>query len=258
MSRNEIDMKSNPWLVARFLGLVLPLAYSCTAPAPTGDGRLFVPEDLPASPHEGEAGDTLKMIAFTLAEGPTGLEFFMAVRNDGNAPGCLAGVLADFVDKNGQTVASVGGGLLGDQLFYYAQDDVILNCLSPGQTGMSASRGFAEGVAIGDVAAVDYRFPRFGLDGIVPLEGIVIGALATHPAGTGATYTGTLTNGSKMAIHDPAITVFATNRVGRPLDAATSVGTVELAPADAWSFETSPVANVGVDRAVYATVNLSK
>ena len=52
--------------------------------ADAGDDRLFVPEDLPNTPHEGEVGVTLKLVASTLVQGAAGPELYAAVRNDGD------------------------------------------------------------------------------------------------------------------------------------------------------------------------------
>ncbi|HEX6271646.1 MAG TPA: hypothetical protein VFZ53_01335, partial [Polyangiaceae bacterium] len=59
-------------------------AGSAGAAGQTGDGRSFVPDDLPNTEVNGEGGLTLT--AFTLVAGATGPEFYAAVRNDGETP----------------------------------------------------------------------------------------------------------------------------------------------------------------------------
>ena len=95
-------------IVPIVVALVLPLACSGGMAAAPGDDRLFVPEGLPNMPREGEVGVTLKLVAWTLVQGPTAAELYAAIRNDGNAPSCEAGMMTDFIDKAGQTVATVG------------------------------------------------------------------------------------------------------------------------------------------------------
>lgn len=59
----------------------------------------------------------MNLVAFSLLQGTTGPAFYAAIRNDGNAPSCNAGMMTDFIDKSGQTVASVGRPLLSKQFY---------------------------------------------------------------------------------------------------------------------------------------------
>ena len=120
------------------VALALPLACSGGMAGAPGDDRLFVPEDLPNTPRAGEVGVTLKLVASTLVQGPTGAELYAAVRNDGNAPSCEAGMMTDFIDKAGQTVVSVGTALYSKQL-YRLDATTIISCIDPGQIAMAAA-----------------------------------------------------------------------------------------------------------------------
>ena len=242
------------------VALVLPLACSAcsdgTAATP-GDGRLFVPEDLPNTPRAGEVGVTLKLVAWTLVQGPTAAELYAAVRNDGNAPSCEAGMMTDFIDKAGQTVVSVGTALQSKQL-YRLDATTIISCIDPGQIAMSASTNLPAEVVIGELGSLTHTFPTFGgFDGLVPVSGFTISQVATVAKGAGSAYTGSLTNGFDTTASGPGVTIFPVNRVGRPLGAATASATTDIPPGESWSFETSAVNDLGVDYVAYPAASIN-
>ena len=216
-----------------------------------GDDRPFVPEGLPNTPREGEVGVTLKLVAATLLQGPAGLEFYAAVRNDGNAPSCNAGMLTDFIDKAGQTVATVGTGLRSKQL-YRLDASAVLSCVDPGQIAMTDSTYLPPEIVIGELARMTHTFPTFGgFDGIVPLIGLTVGQVEIVAKAGGGAYKGTLTNGLDLTASAPTVAIFPLNRVGRPLGMATA-GTTSVVPSGGtWSFETIIVSDPGVDEVAY-------
>jgi hypothetical protein len=256
------------WRAFRMVGLVLPLACASNGTAPMmgtggaggsagpGDGRLFVPESLPASLQEGEVGVTLKLVAFTLVQGGMGPEFYAAVKNEGTAPSCNAGMMTELFDQSGDSVAMVGSALRGKQL-YRLGSDAILNCIDPGQIGMAASTGFAADVIVSSVSALKYRFPTFEVDGIEPFTGIAVDSIKTITASGGSTFQGTLRNGSARAVSNPSVAIFPVNRVGRPLGAGLDSETRDLAPGDSWQFETNSVPDGGADVVAYASIAVS-
>ncbi len=248
-------MKSKSLLVIRVFALVPSLACSGNAGAP-GDDLLFVPDGLPNTPREGEVGVTLKLVAFTLVQGVTGPELYAAVRNDGAAPSCNAGMLTDFIDKAGQTVATAGTGLPSKQL-YRLDANTIIGCIDPGEMGMSAATSLPAEVVIGEIGSLRHTFPTFGVDGIVPVAGFTVGQVETVAKGAATAYRGRLTNVLDVTVSAPSVTIFPVNRVGRPLGAATSSATTDIPPGGSWSFETSTVNDSGVDYVAYPAASIS-
>jgi len=242
-------MKSKSTPSLRVLALVLPLACSGSGGS-TGDDRLFVPEDLPSTLQTGQEGVALKLIASTLVQGATSAELYVAVRNDGTAPYCNAGVITDFIDKNGQTVATVAAGLQGKQL-YTLDPTTVLNCIDPGEIVMGASPNVPAEVVIGELSGLTYRIAAFGVDGIVPLGSFTVTQVHAVANGAASAYQGVFTNTLNVKATAPSVTIFPVNRVGRPLGAATSSATIDVPPGGAWSFETSTVDDLGVDYAAY-------
>ena len=254
----------------RVVALVLPLACSGNGPGQLtgtggiggiggagGDDRLFVPEGLPNTQWEGEVGVTLKLVASTLVQGPTGSPaYYAAVKNDGANPACNAGILTDFIDKTGQTVAQVGTALLSKQLYRFDADEVLA-CIDPGQIAMTVATNLPAELVIGDLVSLKHTFPTFGVDGIVPLGGLTVSQVQTVGKGAASAYTGTLTNPLDVTARNPSVTIFPVNRVGRPLGAATSSATIDVPPGGSWSFETTTVTDVGVDYAGYPAADVN-
>jgi hypothetical protein len=266
-------MCSTRLLVSAFVGLVGPIACSGNngnhtagtrgndggggavgSGGTAGDGRFFVPENLPNTPKEGEVGVTLKLVAFTLLQGAAGPELYAAVRNDGSAPSCNAGMMTDFIDKTGQNVATAATGLRSKQL-YRLDATTILGCIDPGQIAMSASTKLPAEVVIAELGSLQHSFPTFGVDGIVPSAGFTVSHVQLIEqligVGAGTLYRGTFTNGLDATVNAPNVTIFPVNRVGRPLGVATASATIDVLPAGTWSFETSTVSDVGVDYDAY-------
>jgi hypothetical protein len=248
-------MKSKRFPVVRVVALALPLACSGGGGA-SGDGRAFVPDDLPNTPREGEVGVTLKLVASTLVQGPAGPELYAAVRNDGTTPSCNAGIMIDFVDKAGQTVTTAGTALRSKQL-YRLDAGTLITCIDPGQIAMSGSTNLPAEVVIGELGSLTHTFPTFGgFDGLVPVAGFTVSDVETVARGAGSLYRGKLTNPLDVTVSAPSVTIFPLNRVGRPLGMATSSATTDVPPGGSWAFETNAVNDPGVDYAAYPTASI--
>lgn len=220
------------------------------------DGDLhFVPEGL-SSAEMDEEGAGLKLVAFTLVQGATGPELYAAVRNDGESPSCDAGLMFYFIDKADQLMTTWGGSLLSGRL--YRIDDgsgVMIPCIAPGEIAMTGSTDLPGELVIEELGYLQHRFPAFTVD-VVPVDAVTASEVRTVRRGAGSAYTGTLENRLDVAVSDPKITVFPVNRVGRPLGMATSSAADDIPPGGTWSFETTPVDDVGVDHVAYPTVSV--
>lgn len=217
------------------------------------DERLFVPECLPNTDYDG--GNTLRLVAFTLREGPSGPELYTAVKNQSDLPICVAGISTDFFNQSDELVASWSSNLQSGRLYQiYNGTGPVLACIAPGQIAMSAAAALPEGIVIEELAYLKHRFPAFPRDDAVPLEPPAISGLELLEREDGIAYSGTLTNTSSIAVTNPSVTVFAVNAVGRPLGAATASEEVEVGAGEAWTFETNAIAQSGSEQVIYATV----
>jgi hypothetical protein len=205
---------------------------------------------------DGDEKGRLVLVAFTLVQGPVGPELYVAVRNDGQAPSCSAGMLTNFYDKAGQLVTTVGAGLQAQQLYRF-DPNVVLTCVDPGQIAMAAATDLPEDLVIGNIGSLMHSFPTFNVAGIVPLGGaLTVSAVKTVTTGTGTAFTGKVTNGLDVAVSSPSVSIFPVNRVGRPLGVATSAGTTDVAPRGSWTFETSAVKDLGTSFAAYPAASI--
>lgn len=220
--------------------------------AATGDTRAFVPEDLPNTELVGQEGG-LTLVAFTLERRERSLEAYAAVENEGATPACNPGMMLDVYGKNADFITTVGGAV--ESGHFYLIDDgsgVVLSCIPPGELGMGALTGFPPDLALEQVGSLEHQFPAFTVDGIVPLEGVTLGALKVVTTAEGATYEGTLTNGLDVPVTSPEVTIFPVNRVGRPLGVATAEASADVAAHGSWSFTTSAVPDGGTRQAAFA------
>ena len=237
--------------------VVLALLSSCSSGSePAGDDRAFVPEDLPNSNVNGK-DEGLTLIAFTLQQGAAGhLELLSAARNDGDTPACQPGMTTELFDKAGQHVTSVGSVLQTDR-FYRLGDGTVIVCVDPGQISM-ASADVPDSVALDELGSLAHLFPSFTVQGIVPVSGLVLSQVHGVLAGGGTAYLGSLTNSLDVAVGSPRVSVFPTNRVGRPIAVATSGTTMALSAGQSWSFETSSVADSGVAYLAFPAASIAQ
>lgn len=220
------------------------------------DGLLFVPEGLSNTEVSGE-GEGLTLVASTLVQGATGPEFYAAVRNDGVTPACDAGMIVYFIDKAEQLVASRGSILRTGHLYRLNDGSgVIIPCVAAGEIAMAAITDLPADLVIEELGYLQHTFPAFTVD-VVPVGVVTVDEVESVSRGAGSAYTGTLKNGLDVAVRDPEVTVFPVNRVGRPLGVATSSAAVVVPPGGTWTFETTTVADLGVDHVAYPTVSAS-
>jgi hypothetical protein len=217
---------------------------------PAGDGRLFVPEDLPTTEVEGQEGG-LTLVAFTLERRERSLEAYAAVKNEGSTPACSVGMVLECYDDASALVTSTAGSVEAGH--FYVIDDgtgVVLPCIPPGQIGMAALTGFPSDLTFDHFGSLRYNFPAFTVD-VLPVEGVSVGKLRVATMGEATIYEGTFTNGLDVVVSSPTVTVFPVNRVGRPLGAATSSAVMDVAPGGTWVFETTSVPDRGTGYAAF-------
>jgi hypothetical protein len=210
-----------------------------------GDGRAFVPDDLPNTELAGQEGG-LTLVGFTIERHERSLEAYLAVKNEGMEPACNVGVMIECYDPSSQLITSAGGSIEAGH--FYVIDDgsgVVLSCIPPGQIGMAAVTGFPPDLVLDQIGSLKHNFPAFEL-AVRPLEGVTVSKLQAVAAGGTSTYAGTYTNGLDVVVSDPTVAVFPVNRVGRPLGVGTASAVMDVAPAATWAFETTGVADPGV------------
>jgi hypothetical protein len=235
--------------------VLLPLACSNGArsardASDAGDDARIVPEGLEVSALAGGNG-ALELSALTLRRGPHGIEIYAALKNEGEAHACSAAFSTELYDRGGRSLAAGIGGLLTQRLYRLTDgSSMIAACVGPGDVAMAAVTDLAPDLSIEDVAHVVYRCPYFALD-VVAIDGLTISGLQSVAVGAGEAYAGTLENRLDVALRHPSVTVFSTNRVGRPLGFANASSATELSPGDSWHFETNAVATRGAHYVAY-------
>lgn len=214
------------------------------------DDALIVPRGLSVTALPGGNG-VLNVMALTLRTGPSGVELYAALKNDGDTPACSAALSVELFDDAEQSLAAGVGGLL-TQHFYRLTDgsDAIAACVGPGDVTMAAVTDLPSELEVDDVARVVYWCPYFALD-VVAIDGLTISEVKSATRGSETGYAGTLVNALDVAVSNPSVTVFPVNRVGRPLSVATGSGTVDIPPGGTWAFETSTVDAPGIDHVAY-------
>jgi len=235
--------------------VALALVGACSGMASNRDDRLFVPEGLPNANLDGEDVG-LTLLAFTLVRGTGGPALYAAVKNEGDAPACQAGMTTEFYDKAGQHVTSAGAVLQTDR-FYRLPDGTIISCIDPGQISMAASTALPD-VDIDNLGSLQHLFPSFTLQGIVPVAGLAISDVRSVVTEGGSAYIGNLSNGLEVAVSAASAMIFPVNRVGRPLGAAASNGTSDIPSGGSWTFETNSVDAIGVDDLAFPAATISQ
>lgn len=200
----------------------------------------------------------LEVIALTLREGPNNLELYAALENTGDMHACSAALSVELFDRAEQPLAAGIGGLL-TQHFYRLTDGsaTIAACVGPGEVTMTAVTDLAPEIALEDVAHVVYRCPYFALD-VVAIDGLSIREVKAVKRGSRTAYTGELENQLDVAVTNPSVSVFPTNRAGRPLGVALGSASLEIPPGGSWTFETESVSVSGVDQVAYPAGALAK
>jgi len=208
-----------------------------------GEELAFVPEGLPSIEAPGEEGG-LVLVASTLMQGADGLELYVAVRNDGDAPACEIGAMTSFIGADEQVIETVGLPLQAGHLYEYS--GAVLNCLPPGEIGMGAALDLPDTIVLEELTGLEHRFPAFEVAGIIALNAFKVDDVEVVSGACGSKYTGVLTNQFERGIIPASITIFPVNEVGRPFGAATAT-TEGISAGEGWAFETSSVPNPGSD-----------
>lgn len=213
-----------------------------------GEDHAFFPSDL-VNTEVQQASVGLTLVGFSLFEGESGLELYAAARNDTDEPVCEASMITSFFDAGGQALGQVGTMLESSR--YYRLPDAILACIDPGEITMGASRDLPPELAPGAVDHLEHEFPAFVVEGIAAVGVLRARDVKTIASPDGRAYVGSVANPFDVPVSAPHITIFPVNRAGRPLAAATTSATLELAPGDSWRFETSAVPDTGTRYAAY-------
>jgi hypothetical protein len=241
-------MQVKSWLAMGVLALSLPLA--CSGSTVDGNDLLFVPEGLPNKLRDEQLG-TIALVALTLVQGATGPELYVAVRNDGQMPACEAGMMTSFYDKADQHLTDTSA-VLRSARYYRLQPGVVLSCIDPGEIGMAAAMELPDSLVIGELGYLEHRFPLFTVDGIERIDGdLTVSGVEVVTMAAGSAYTGTFTNGLDATVSNPSVTIFPVNRVGRPLGMVRADATMDIPPGGSWSFQTSPVGDLGAGYVAY-------
>jgi hypothetical protein len=214
------------------------------------DEALFEPAWLPNLPLESVSG-VLTLYASTLSEGPSGLELYAGVCNHGEFPLCSAALQIELYDHENALIGVASGAVQSGRVYRFSQSPTPISCVEPGQTAMAALTLPAE-LSLDELGSLGHRFPAFRIDDAVFLPSVHVSDVRAFDAATGAAFRGTLTNVADTPIADPVVSVFPVSAVGRPLAAAVSTATLQLAPGGSWSFETSVVAEQGEDQFAFA------
>jgi hypothetical protein len=216
----------------------------------------IVPERLSVSALAGGTG-VLELTALTLQRKGRGIELYAALKNGGDVPACSAALSVELFDANGQSLAAGIGGLL--TLRFYRRTDgsrTIAACVGPGEVTMTAVTDLPPELAIEEVHSLIYRCPYFALD-VEPIAGVTIRDVNEIERGAGTAFEGALVNGLEVALKSPSVSVFAVDRVGRPLGMASARGMAEVAPGAEWRFVTDAVADPGVGHLAFAAGELA-
>jgi hypothetical protein len=232
--------------------LLLPLACSSRGvdSSSTGDDARIVPEGLAVTTLAGGNG-VLAVIALTLRRGPSHIELYAALRNNGAIPACNAALSVELFDKAERSLAAGISGLLTPGLYRLSDDtDTIAACLGPGDVAMVAITDLPAELVIEAVGTIVYRTPYFALD-VEPIVGLSISEVRSVTNSAGSACTGTLVNGLEVALKSPSVTVFPVNRAGRPLGMAVGSSTVAIPPGGSWAFDITTIGTPAVACSAY-------
>jgi hypothetical protein len=170
-------------------------------------------------------------------------------------------VTIEFFDKDDESLAAWTTTLHTGQL-YRASDEpnTLIACLAPDSTAMFGSAELPDSVVVDELDYAVYRFSYFAGDilpfDLVPTDALTVTGVELVTTASNHRFRGGFENGLDVAVRDPSVTVFPLTSVGRPIDMATSIEPVDIAPNTSWMFETTPVNDPGVDRAVFPAASL--
>jgi hypothetical protein len=119
---------------------------------------------------------------------------------------------------------------------------------------MAGTTELPESIDVDGLGYVVHRFSYFSsnvLPELIPVDGLTVSGVEAYSTASGSAFRGTLENGLELTLENPNVTIFPTNRVGRPLGMATGSAMIQLGPGETWSFETTQLNDTGVDHLVY-------
>jgi hypothetical protein len=207
------------------------------------DMRRFVP-DVPLS-YVGTIVDPgVEIVGFTLHEHPSypgQFEFLAAVRNvSADLRLCAADLETMFRDGGGARLGR-GFGLIESPLHRGSSGaGGLINCISPGQTGMQAVLVDLGSRTIDDVTSITWTIGALNVFDAVPSADLTVTDVMAIAAPGGRVFTGRLENRGRRTVTGPRVTLFGLNVVGRPLFASSDIESIDVAPAGSWGFETGP------------------
>ena len=199
----------------------------------------------------------LTMIAYTMLDGPEGLELYVALRNDAETPACGASISVDLYDRYEQSLASSVIGVIGGSPYQVVElPDTYSGCVTPGDVAMAALTDWPDTLALAAVAHLAYRCPYFELQ-VTPAGEFRLSNVEKLPTDAGDVYRGTFTNQLEITVESPQVVIFPLAESCRPLGMSSVQGTQTLAPSDSWGFESAPTAVTGDDFIMFPTASKS-
>jgi hypothetical protein len=218
---------------------------------------LFEPAWLPNVPLDSVPG-VLTLYASTLVDGPDGFELYGGICNDGEVPLCGAAIQVEFYDHADQLIGTASAAVQSGSLYRFSQSPTPISCVAPGQTAMAAVTvtTVPEVVVLDELKYLGHRFPAFQIDDAVLVPSVTVSEVSAFETALGPAFRGVVTNASDTPIADPVVSVFPVNDVGRPLGVGMSTAMLEIPPGSTVSFETSVVADQGVDQLAFASGRL--
>jgi len=244
---------STHWIALASFSLI-----GCGSPSEEGNtevqGDLFFPESIELRPPPIEMPG-LTLIAHTMLDGEQGLELYVALRNDADTPACGASISVDLYDHAELSLASSVIGVIGGSPYQVVElPDTYSACVSPGQVAMAALTDWPDDVSVDAVAALAYRCPYFEL-AVTPAGEFRLSDVAKESTAAGDVYRGVLTNQLAITVESPQVVIFPLARSGRPLGMLSVLGTLTLAPGDAWTFESAPTTVTGDDFEIFPSAS---
>lgn len=212
----------------------------------------FYPEDIEVATSGSGCWD-LTLTGLTVQDGPSGLEVFGALRNDGDIPTCAVSLDIEVFDGSGTSLGSAVNTMKHPSQWLYSlsqSDQSLVVCLGPGETAMGHVDQFPPGVELASVARLNYRCPSFILD-VDPIDAIALTNVQAVTTVDGTAYTGVYENHLEVPISNATVFVFPTTATGRPLDMTEVVAGSDVADSGSWSFETPAVDDPGASQAAF-------
>jgi len=256
-STNEADSTSVS--AGSATGTVGTLSGSGSGSTTGGDGGfggadLFSPEGIELHPPPIEMPG-LTLVAYTLLEGQQGLELYVALRNDSETPACGPSISVDLYDHDGQSLASSVIGVIGGSPYQVVDlPDTYSGCVPPGQVAMAALTDWPDYLTLDAVGHLAYRCPYFEI-AVTAIGEFVLSNMERESTGQGDVYRGMLTNQLAITVESPEAIIFPLAASGRPLGIVSVQGSMTLAPADSWVFESPPTTVMGDDFKIFLSAS---